>query len=579
MRYLLIILVVLVSTVNGFSQKKVKYKNLFPVLQSKDYKTAEADLLVYLADTKDEANAYFYLGELIASKLDTVKIFSAKDNTYDSLIDEAVKAYKTAISLVTEREVKKNDEYYMAYNRRDLRTGKFGIKLSDIHLDYENKIEVLLKKKDLVADIVLAKADALVAQSNLNDLVAALQSQYQSDEAFLLKISVDEQSTFDRLLEKSEELKEAISTYITKLKNLNHTLYKPQLIEKPIKSWADMADTELVFKDHEITSSNYEAYFKSLQQELTTEVAPLKKMLLETDDQLSKAIEENKVVKDSSKLVEAAIPMPLLEGLVAYSTSPLVVSILKYKSQKAELSTLSNSALNPILNDSNNVYQRTITINELYKQQKALLRAVEAMEKNINQEALDNFSFYLKGFQPSFEEYVVLEKTVTSKKVDLLNRMTDSLNAKINFVLHKKDTLYMPASSQAKTASNKIEKILTLEGESMLAAGTYKGNAFVAEIGYDMELVSLNSIKATTKVQNLIAFQDKYLVQLKGTPKASFKSALLLIDEAAMVLWQHDCQTEDILGAAKVEAGIFFIYNENEEIFLTLDSKGAAVGK
>jgi len=55
--------------------------------------------------------------------------------------------YDKAFKGITEKELRKNDEYYEAYLRRDLRTGKFVIKLSDVQLDIDNKVHFLKEKK------------------------------------------------------------------------------------------------------------------------------------------------------------------------------------------------------------------------------------------------------------------------------------------------------------------------------------------------------------------------------------------------------------------------------------------------
>mgnify|MGYP001293813817 CR=1 FL=1 len=60
---------------------------------------------------------------------------------------------------------------------------------------------------------------------------------------------------------------------------------------------------------------------------------------------------------------------------------------------------------------------------------------------------------------------------------------------------------------------------------------------------------------------------------------ASFKYALLLINSNGEILWKHNYSSNDKLSAAKIEAGIYFIYNEEEEIYLTLSSKGEKIGQ
>ncbi|MBL0765762.1 hypothetical protein [Marivirga atlantica] len=577
MRYLLLLIILIGSSSLAFSQKKVKYKNLFPILQSKDYKAAESDLLIYLADNDDEASAYFYLGEVIISKLDTIPIFPTSD-TYDSLIDKAVDAYTKAIALVDEKEVRKNDEYYMAYNRRDLRTGKFGIKVSDVHLDYENKIESLVKKKELVKDITTAKAKAIEAQDALTEMINSLQTKYPNREAFLLRISTDEQSIFDRLLEKSKSLKEAVETYENRISSLNNKLYQVQIVRSDITSWEELSSIKVDFERNTLQLPDYEKYFNELQEELRNEIAPLKKILLEIDQQLTDAIEKNSSVQDSSQLYRTSIPTTLIERLVKFSTSPLAISVLKYKSQKTDLAILENAQLFPVLNDSTNVYQRTNKVEEIYEGYKSLKSTLKLIEKDKREESVENFAFYLNRFKPSFNEYLVLENTVVDKKIEELSDLTDSLKTKVQFVIHEDDTLSMPEAIIINEKPNRVSQVIELP-EYMLAAGKYKDSTFVASIGYNMEMLNLISIDSTESVVNFIPINNDYLLNVTADSLASFKYALLLINSNGEILWKHNYSSNDKLSAAKIEAGIYFIYNEEEEIYLTLSSKGEKIGQ
>ncbi len=46
-----------------------------------------------------------------------------------------------AKALIDEKELKKRDECYQAFYRRNLRSGEFGIKLSDVHLEIDERLE------------------------------------------------------------------------------------------------------------------------------------------------------------------------------------------------------------------------------------------------------------------------------------------------------------------------------------------------------------------------------------------------------------------------------------------------------
>jgi hypothetical protein len=126
------------------AQKRVKYKDIFPQLNAKNYEAAEADLRIFLADDKndDHANAHFQLGAILEDEFYKMDLLS--DTTlFIQKADSAITFFQKAIQFIDEKELKRNDEYYLSFHRRDLRTGEFGIKLSDVHLDIEKKIEAL----------------------------------------------------------------------------------------------------------------------------------------------------------------------------------------------------------------------------------------------------------------------------------------------------------------------------------------------------------------------------------------------------------------------------------------------------
>jgi len=54
--------------------------------------------------------------------------------------EQSVYYFERALDLIDEKELKKNKDYYLQYQRRNLRTGKIGVKLPDIQLDIEQRI-------------------------------------------------------------------------------------------------------------------------------------------------------------------------------------------------------------------------------------------------------------------------------------------------------------------------------------------------------------------------------------------------------------------------------------------------------
>ncbi|MDQ2657047.1 MAG: hypothetical protein M3Y60_06470, partial [Bacteroidota bacterium] len=125
-KLLIIPFLVFLSASAAFGQK-VKYKDIYALLSTKQFEQAEPFLKRYLRETTDNPNAYLFMGNIYQEKSsnnDILKQTALCVANMDSAIFFYDKAYKT----IDDREVRKNKEYYQNYNRRDLRTGEFGVK-------------------------------------------------------------------------------------------------------------------------------------------------------------------------------------------------------------------------------------------------------------------------------------------------------------------------------------------------------------------------------------------------------------------------------------------------------------------
>ena len=139
------LLALLTCSFTGFSQK-VKYKDLFVLLNAKQYDQAFPFLRRYLKENDDNPNAYLFMGFIYQDKAVATDVLKQTDRL-NVFIDSAIFYYDKADKGLTEKEISRNEEYYQAYNRRDLRTGKFGVTLSDVQFDVEKRIKALKEKK------------------------------------------------------------------------------------------------------------------------------------------------------------------------------------------------------------------------------------------------------------------------------------------------------------------------------------------------------------------------------------------------------------------------------------------------
>lgn len=107
------------------------YKDIFTLLESKQYTLAEPLLKKYIEENKRDANAYLFLGIIFQEKIFTIEDQSITIST----IDSAIFFFDKAISTLSISQIKSNEKYYQRYKRRDLKTGKLGVKYEDIIYD------------------------------------------------------------------------------------------------------------------------------------------------------------------------------------------------------------------------------------------------------------------------------------------------------------------------------------------------------------------------------------------------------------------------------------------------------------
>ncbi|HEU5148003.1 MAG TPA: hypothetical protein VFT90_14855, partial [Chryseosolibacter sp.] len=342
------LLLFLISAAFG---QKVKYKDIYALLNAKQFEQAEPFLKQYLRETADNPNAYLFMGNIFqekASKNDVLKQTAIAVANMDSAIFYYDKTRKT----LDDREVRKNKEYYEAYNRRDLRTGEFGVKLSDIQFDIEKKIESLKERIDKVKMIrhFFSVADTTYKRSTA--LYLALQQKYPSLNQLYLRADQSTIKELETLAARFDSCAKAFEQYKIASSLLGKTGYNQTLTLKAITDFKkDGGGTSDFYRD-DVVMWDYKKFAEEARQVIEKEILPLRSHLITYDVEINKLREKLQtdsvsVRSDLTKLIDKLVydqlrkfdPSPLPTIVFAMKTTDL-----EYRSMQLEHRPLRDSA-------------------------------------------------------------------------------------------------------------------------------------------------------------------------------------------------------------------------------------------
>ena len=314
--------------------QKVKYKDLFVLLNAKNFTESEHYLKKYLKVNVDNPNAYLFMGLIYedkASKLDILK----KTELYVSQVDSAVYFFTLASKRMTEKEVSKHDEYYQMYNRRDLRTGEFGVKHSDVLLDLEMKIK--LKER---ARLALVLKSQFVAAEKAYDralsLFKELQSAYADQKQLYLRADEKLVAQLNHLAQVADSCHVSFNDYKATSTSLGKTGYNQDLDPLEINDFKKDGITPADFYLDDLKVWDYKRWALSSAEVIEKEINPIKEQLITLDIEINKL--QQKLKKDSVSVRQevSALKSKGFPELLKIDSHPLPLLVFGMKETELE---------------------------------------------------------------------------------------------------------------------------------------------------------------------------------------------------------------------------------------------------
>ncbi|MEM8567902.1 MAG: hypothetical protein AAGF85_15675 [Bacteroidota bacterium] len=436
-------LVVIIITIGSVNAQKVKYKDLYPLLDSRQYELAIPLLKTFLADSKtsDHPNGNFQLAmyyEKMTLEQDVLK--SAEDMALYA--DSAVASYQKTLTVLTEKEVtKKNSEYYGAYQRRDVRTGKVGIKLSDIQYDIEKKVNALTSRKVAVNNINVALANSYASYKISQRLYSKLRESYADTRKLYLQADERVLKILDTLATQVDLAIVDAGKMKTELGKIEKAGYDPKIVLRPVESYEnDGLDTANYYSD-EIVFWEYGDWAKEVEKKVNSEVMPMMSALVNYDNELADL--KQRTLKDSVSVVNEIGEMTSLQNqLKVFDPDPLPTKVFDVKI--SELKYLSKLVEHHDYADSSDLIYITGILNEkvtALSEYDSLLNVLSSFP--YHEEAV-NYKPYLTqsfGDIETFEKYIQTNKEFADHQFEKKSLELQTMKERANWLISESDSI------------------------------------------------------------------------------------------------------------------------------------------
>lgn len=416
-KFRLIGFLLLVFSASFVEAQKVKYKDIFQLLSAKQYEQAEPFLKRYLRDN-DDPSAFLYMGIIYQEKSTKTDVLKQTPVVL-GYMDSAIFFYSKAYTVIDEKEVRRNKEYYQVYNRRDLRTGEFGVKLSDIQFDIDKKRETLKERIDKVKMLkqYFTLADSLYKGSNA--LFVALKNKFGNERSLLLRADETTLKQLGALSVRFDSCVKAFDNYKSMTTNLGRTGYNQVWslteIDHMEKQGSELAD----FYQDDLVVWNYKKFADEKKTILEKEVFPMREHLISYDVEINKL--RDKLTSDSVSVrndLTKLIDKLLYDQLKEFDEDPLPMDVFTLKTSDLEYRSLLLE--NKKMQDTSDVHLRIKALtNEM-----VLLRKLDSVAARITPEKIDQKSSDYEHFITNTYSTPIVLKSYVKTLADYAARQT-----------------------------------------------------------------------------------------------------------------------------------------------------------
>lgn len=497
---LLICILLVVLGYNAHSQK-LKYKDIFPLIENKDYATAIPKINAFLSNSKnaDHPNANFQKGIYFELKTNEYHVISDSTLLLEAS-DSAIFYLKITKELITDKELSKNDEYYQAYYRRDLRSGEFDIKLSDVQLDIEKKLQAMenLYKYSKIIYKNLKTGDRNYKASN--DQYRHLTTLFGDENEFALMSSELEQNELGSMINRSDSITRAMELVRDAVSKLGKKGYSPEINFVEIKEFGIDGKSQTDFYANDIEVWDYSTWSQNLQTKVRMDVNKMRDGLNSTYLKLKSNYDKAKMGGGITEtdLVHNLDPK-LKDQLRKLDKNPLPEKLLDLLIDETKFEFITSKKLNTRLADEGDVYYQLIVSDSINSIIDAINEKVTVIVEPYTTKGAKMYPKFIKenygGEFGLIKHKQAVEKKYTKEK-NKWKELSSYWNEKSKWGVSEDltDSIYLVAKTDSSYMSMEFSKFYTLsitEDDSLniYALGLeFQGDAdkgYLAKIGND----------------------------------------------------------------------------------------------
>ena len=315
----------------GAEAQKIKYKDLFVFLNAGQYKEAEPLLRKYLKDTDDNPNAFMYMGYIYEEKFYAADVL--KEPSKVALYgDSAAYFLELANRNMSDKEIKKNDDFYQKFSRRNPRTGEFGIELSDVTNELGEKTKEIRDRQQKVIKLNRYFYQAVGAYDRLVLTYKNLTQPYENIRQFYLRSNDSLVAALEDLTERQDSVTLAFNSAKSVLTQMGKNNYNQKLELVGIKDFKSEGQAGADFFAEKVLLWDYNYWAQEAIKTIKKEIKPLLSGLVLVDTDLTNL--RNKVSADSVSVraeLDEIQKKLLSSNLLNYDPNPMPHAVLLTK--------------------------------------------------------------------------------------------------------------------------------------------------------------------------------------------------------------------------------------------------------